>query len=190
MTSTTSKALTSAEKRELTGLVKRRFELMKSEIKQRKVEIVRDVTAQLREKQSQKLIRYSRKLDALRAKAAKLEEDGEKLYAEAKADGITFGHWRHDGTFYPKGSDALVTANVASSSSVEVDGIEDQIQRVSSELSINGGRAGVTLERMEVDLLEELVTSSLTSDEGRAFLARIPSLDDLVTAATQKAISA
>jgi len=185
---TTATKLTSSDRRELGNIIKRRIALMNREIKQREQEIRTELRAKIELDKKKLTDKYATKLSKLKQKAAQIEAEGNALQDAARKEGIVFGqiNWS---TKRFREDESIVGASVVSSDRMTVDGIDDQIQMIMERVVTEKGRAGVSLEKLEVDLLEKLHVGAITSDEGKAFLDAIPSIDEFLSVQSDEVLA-
>ncbi len=164
------------ERRELRAVVRQQMKVLRAEVKQRRHELVSEAETRLIEKYREQ----DRLSDELGSRIAKLTADtNRELRAMlGEYESILDGRWR-----YFKGySDPLIMRSTGDREQLRkamVAGIEAQV-----------AQATLALDRQEADLLMELSREALESSAARAFLARIPTVGELVPSKRLREIEA
>ena len=157
------------ERRELRSVVRQQFKVLRAEVEQRRAELAAEAAEQVRRKYAA----ADKQVDDVNWRIEQIVDQANKDIRDAvkKVQGESeAGTWTWSGAVRAphiahRNEDrfALNTALTA--------GIEAQAKQ-----------ALLTLERQEADLLRQLALDALDSDEARAFLARIPTVAELVPA--------
>lgn len=163
---TSSSRITPGERRELRAVVRQQVKVLRAEVKQRRDELIAQAEARLVEKyreEDDQADELSRRVNDLTVQANRQLRD---LLLEFEH--VLDGHWRHYSGFSPPRiqrasghRDQLRKAMIA--------GIEAQVQS-----------ANLALDRQEADLLRALAVEGLETDAAHKFLARIPTVAELV----------
>lgn len=164
------------ERRELRAIVRQQFKVLRTEVKQRERELVSEAEMRLVERyrdQDKRVDDLNWRIHEATNKANREIADLLKEFGE-EAEGGRFGRMG-GGLFAP-------TVN-------RRDEDRSQLHRaLVSGIKAQVDQANLTLDRQEADLLRSLAMEVLESDAARAFLARIPTVSELVPAARLREI--
>lgn len=172
---TTDESISPSERRELRAVVRAQFKVLRTEVKQRKAELLAEAESRLVERyrdddrridelnfQIQEIGRKAgREIDDLK-RAAGLEEDGGRWVTRNNINVYGVSRRSEDRTQLHRALEA---------------GVNEQVTQ-----------ALLALDRQEADLLKALAMESLESAAARAFLDRIPAVGELVPAARLREI--
>jgi hypothetical protein len=166
-----------AERRELRAVVRSQFKVLRTEVKQRETELIAEAERQLMERYRDDDKRMDDLNWRIRQVVDQANNDIRDFLKELSdlEDGGRFS--RVYGLSYPhvnRKSEDRTQLHAALTS-----GIKAQVQS-----------AVLSLDRQEADLLRQLALESLESAEAQAFLARIPTVAELVPSARLKEIEA
>jgi hypothetical protein len=158
-------------------VVRQQFRVLRTEVKQRKAELLADAEGRLVE-------RYRDEDKTVEDVNWKIQEVGREAQRQiddllrAAGEDLDAGRWQYlRGVHVPRIS--RQTENRAQLHRALTAGIDEQVQQ-----------ALLVLDRQEADLLRALAMEALETDQGRAFLARIPTVAELVPAARLREIEA
>jgi len=161
------------ERDELRRVIRARFKVLRSDVEQRKAELLAELEARITAQFAEQDKQWA---DAVFL----IEEAGRE--ANRKANDILRGlDWGADSTYDPRNEYPVISSKSVSSY---------KPTREQAALRVQGARAIdakvkaalLELERREVDLLAELATTALESAEAKAFMVRIPTVSELVPA--------
>jgi hypothetical protein len=170
--------ITQAERRELRSVVRQQFKVLRSEVEQRRAELVAEAAEQVRRRYAA----ADKQVDDLNWKISEIVDQANKDIRDAvKACGDaedSAGRWGWSGAIQPprvmrKGEDRF-SLNTALTTGIDATAHE----------------ALLRLSRQEADLLRQLALGALESEEARAFLASIPSVSELVPASRLQELEA
>lgn len=66
-------------------------------------------------------------------------------------------------------------------------GLDSRVQEAYSKIATQAGMHKLDLKMQELEITEELLVGGISSEEGRAFLSKIPTIDNLLPAPTEAA---
>lgn len=172
-----SEPITPGERRELRAVVRQQMKVLRAEVAQREIELQAEVESRLVERYRDE----DRRNDELNRKIADIHADANRQLREALsafedlADG---GTWRR-----VSGFQAPYLARK--------DGDRRQLRdALLAGIKVQVKQALLALDRQEADLLRDLAIDSLETAAARAFMARIPSVAELVPAKRMREIEA
>ena len=170
-------AITPTERRELRTVVRTQFKVLRAEIEQRKAELL----AQANEKIRHRYREDDKKLDDLNWRISQVADQATKDIEDlVKAAGI-------DDLKLAFGRSIRISAPVLGRQQEDRQNLR---LALSSGIDAQAKQALLTLERQEADLLGQLAMGALATDEAKAFLARIPTVGELVPASRLQEIEA
>jgi hypothetical protein len=159
--------ITPGERRELRAVVRQQMKVLRTEVKQRQLELVAEAEARLVEKYRDE----DRLSDELGQRLTQITNDANielrKLLSEYEQ--ILDGRWRRYSSGYSTPSIFRNKGNREQLREALIAGIKAQVQQ-----------AQLSLDRQEADLLKELAMDSLETNAARQFLAKIPTVGELV----------
>jgi hypothetical protein len=169
--------MTAAERRELRSVVRSQFKVLRGEVEQRRKELAAEAAEQVRRRYAD----ADKKVDDLNWKIEQVVDQANKDIRDAvkavqgDSDG---GTWQWSGPLRaPKVSHEREDRYALNSA-------------LGTGINAQAAAAQLTLERQEADLLRQLAMGALGSDEARQFLARIPTVGELVPASRLQEIEA
>lgn len=157
------------ERRELRSVVKQQFKVLRAEVEQRRAELAAGAAEQVRRKYAaadKQVDDLNWRIEQIVDQANKDIRDAVKA-VQADSDG---GQWTWDGAIRPP------RINHRNQDRFALNGA------LTSGIEATAKQALLGLERQEADLLRQLALDALESEEAQAFLARIPSVSELVPA--------
>jgi hypothetical protein len=170
--------ITAAERRELRSVVKQQFKVLRGEIEQRRAELIAEAADQVRRRYAA----TDKQVDDLNWRLQQIVDQANKDIRDAvqavQKETDSGGQWNWSGPVHAPRITHKVEDRYALSNAL-TSGIEAQAQG-----------AILNLQRKEADLLRELATGALESDEARRFLADIPTVGELVPASRLQEIEA
>jgi len=158
-----------SERRELRSVIRQQFKVLRAEVDQRRAELA----AEAAEKVRQKYAASDKQVDDLNWRIEQIIDQANKDVRDAvkKVQGESeAGTWTWSG--------AVRAPHIAHRN-------EDRYAlngALTAGIDAQAKAALLTLERQEADLLRQLAMDALDSDEAKAFLARIPTVAELVPA--------
>jgi len=176
------KKMTKTEARELKGVVKQEYSFLRGEIGGQVAQVKQSIREQLDDESEGMLKAARQRVEKLRKKAVKLEDEARDLLGSLRDEGIDLrapGYRNENGLFaFTVNSDLKVTSQQKRMEKAM--SIVDERQReVSRELTMQ-----------ENGINRDLVTNMMSSDEGRAFIQSIPSLENLIDVPNLQQITA
>lgn len=173
-----SDVMTPGERRELRSVVRQQFKVLRTEVKQRELELMAEAEGRLVDRyrdEDKRVEDLNWRISEIGREAQRQIEDLMKEHGE-ELDGGTWG--RRSGRVEIYGV-ARKSEDRSQLHKALIAGIKEQV-----------AQATLSLDRQEADLLRALAMESLESDAARAFLGRIPSVAELVPAARLREIEA
>lgn len=169
--------ITPGERRELRAVVRAQFKVLRTEVKQRKAEMLAAAESRLVERYRDEDKQVDDVNFAIQEVGRKAEREIEDLMRAAglEQDG---GQWRRGSRVSVYGVSRKSEDRTQLHRALAA-GVEGQVSQ-----------ALLTLDRQEADLLRALAMESLQSTAARAFLERIPTVGELVPAARLREIEA
>jgi hypothetical protein len=166
-----TKLIPPGERRELRAVVRQQIKVLRAEVKQRKLELIAEGERRLVDKYSDEDQKTNDLYHELRELTRKANDDLAALMLKYEDDpAFSGGRWKGGyGTQFDVPRIARQTNDRKQLHDAFLAGIESQVQ--SAQLS---------LDRQEADLLRSLAMESLETEQAREFLARIPSVAELV----------
>lgn len=156
------------ERAELRRIVKERFKLLKTQIVSRQGQLRRAIELEALEESKATIHKAEKKINAWKDKVEQLNREGRKLAGELHSLDLELGGYGHKlRCEYQIGR-------------VRPIGLEDKVQKRYYEVLSAAGATMTSLELTELDLLEKLALDGIETDDARAFLAEIPSIDTLI----------
>lgn len=160
------------ERDELRRIIRARFKVLRSDVEQRKAELLAELEAAITAQFAQQ--------DKKWADAVFLIEEAARE-ANRKANDILRNLEWEDDRYDPRNEYPIISARSVGNykptrerTALDRQGTRDVEAKVKAAL--------LELERREVDLLTELATTALGSAEAKAFMVRIPTVSELVPA--------
>lgn len=161
--------ITKGERAELRSLIRQRFKVLRTDVEQRKAELLVELEARI-------AARFADD-DKAWADALYLIEEAARE-ANRKANDILRG-LNLEGLDLDGRDRAIVTARALAKPTLE----RGQLRKEgATRIEVQVKSALLQLDRHEADLLTRLVAGALESDEARAFLGEIPTVSQLVPA--------
>ena len=165
-----------SERRELRSVVRQQFKVLRTEVKQRELELVSEAELRLMERYRDE----DKAIEDLNWRIKEIATDAQRQIDdlmhqhEDKADG---GKWsRYAGRIQASGVSRKTEDRAQLRRALEA-GIKEQVKQ-----------ATLALDRQEADLLKALAMDALESDAARDFLMRIPAAAELVPSARLREI--
>ena len=176
------KKMTKTEARELKSVVKSEYSFLRGEIGGQVAQVKQSIREQL-DAESEGMLKEARKrVEVLRKKAAKLEEEGRQLLADLRDEGIDLRSpgYRNDNTILSFSvTDDLKVTSQQKRMEKAMSIIDERQREVSRDLTMQ-----------ENGINRNLVTNMMSSDEGKAFIQSIPSLENLIDVPNLQQITA
>lgn len=164
------------ERRELRSVVRQQFKVLRTEVKQRELELTADAERRLMERyrdEDKAVEDLNWRIKEIATEAQRQIDDLMQQH-EDKADG---GKWsRFAGRIQASGVNRKTEDRAQLRRALEA-GIKEQVTQ-----------AILALDRQEADLLKALAVDALETDAAREFLAHIPTLAELVPSARLREI--
>lgn len=157
--------MTLTERREIKGIIKRRFGVLRKDIEVRERELQNVIRDNIREKHEAELKRIDKELAALQTTIVTALSKSKMIRDQARNRGI-------DVQFQTNSEGAYYRVAVAN--------LEDKVRDEFRQLWAERGRADLSIDQQEVDLLERLALESIESDDAKSFLSTIPTLDAIL----------
>lgn len=157
--------MTLTERREIKGIIKRRFGVLRKDIEVRERELQNVIRDNIREKHEAELKRIDKELAALQTTIVTALSKSKMIRDQARNRGI-------DVQFQTNSEGAYYRVAVAN--------LEDKVRDEFRQLWAERGRADLSIDQQEVDLLEHLALESIESDDAKSFLSTIPTLDAIL----------
>jgi len=161
-------AITKGERAELRSLVKQQFRVLGQEVDERRAELEAEVTREV----DARFEGERRRRDAIRDRVGEILGAAQREITDVLKDedvGVTPGR-----PYYISG-DVIRW---------EDDGSKRLIQQARADIEAKVRAAKLKLARQEADLLRELSVGAIESEEARRFLGSIPTVGELVPAAS------
>jgi hypothetical protein len=176
MPDTKTKPMTATERKELRRIIGARFELLDAELVQRRQAIRTKIETDLRASKAKEVATFEGKLKDLAKEAEKLNDKAEALWKDIRENGLTPAtrSHRHSVGRSPSWQYANQICTINVSRSLEVANIKQHVDHASAELFAEHGAATLDLNKMQLQIEEELAVGALISAEAQSFLARIP----------------
>lgn len=180
--SDTPTTISKTEAREIRSLVKNEYSFLDTEIGGQATRIKSDIRQQLEAAEEAAIQGARKKIDAVRKKAKKLEEEGHELLRELQSEGFVM----KGSTNYRKV--AIVEATV--NDELEVSTIQKRMKAAfdAVDLQVSDARRGFKLDENEAT--RKLTLNMVDSDEAREFINNIPTLDALIAMPNLKELTA
>lgn len=171
-------AMSKAERDELKQLVKRRMKVLRADVAQREAELRNEVAANVKQDMKGEDQVWAQVAHAL----GEAERSANRQANDALRTLLGAERWPNELRLI-QAADAFTLRNrlaqdQAGSTPMRQALIRDGEQRITTMVK----DAQRKLERIETDLLTDLAVGALESDEAKAFLARIPTVGELVSA--------
>ncbi len=161
-------AMTKTDRKELTSVVRSEFKILKEELRNREMQIASKIRDEL-EAESKEVVQIA--ID----RAAEIERKSKELEAEAAA---LVDEMRREG-LEPQGYRGSII-RIDFDNRWQAKDIDRRVQRELNNIKTQRGAAELQLARNEQDLVKGLSVGALETEEAKAFLAKIPSLDQLL----------
>lgn len=173
--------LTAKERRELLTVTRGRFKVLRQMAKGRAMEIAREEHTRVKRERARDLTKYRKKIEALNAEQAKLDDKATALVTEIRDAGLLY-RGRTDG-----GNGSILDASYLDVS------IKFQVEsawRGGSESEVYATIVA-ELNRQEQAIVEALILGdNLGSDTARKFLENLPTIETFSTASPLQLIDA
>lgn len=174
----TSDQITPSERRELRAVVRQQMKVLRTEVEQRKYELVAEAERRLAEKYRDE----DAAADQLQHQLAKLTEDTNRQLFEimTEYEQLIDGRWKQHMSGYQ--TPHIYRANA---------GTRDQLRKaLVAGIEVQVKQAKLGLERQEADLLKDLAIDALETTAAREFMTRIPTVAELVPSQRLREIEA
>jgi hypothetical protein len=169
-------SIPAGERRELRSVVRQQFKVLRTEVKQRELELLAEAERRLMERyrdEDKAIEDLNWRIEEI-AREAQRQIDDIMHQHEDKADG---GKWsRYAGRIQASGVSRKTEDRTQLRRALKA-GIEEQV-----------AQAALALDRQEADLLKALAMDALESDAAREFLTHIPTVAELVPSARLREI--
>lgn len=156
------------ERRELRSVVRQQFKVLRTEVKQREVELLAEAERRLMERYREE----DKAVDDLNWRIKEIAEDAQRQIDDLMRqhqDKIDGGEWRRFSGRVSAQGVARKTEDRSQLRRALEAGIKEQVNQ-----------ATLALDRKEADLLKALAVDALEADAAREFLTRIPTVAELV----------
>jgi hypothetical protein len=175
---TETSEITPGERRELRSVVRGQFKVLRAEVDRRKEELHGEIEAEL-------LRRYREQDDAIAAARAEVAEAQQEYLRAIERIGRSLKD-AHPELEVEAGRTSAGTVRFGAADPHRQQEHRAAVASIPSKI----GDAKLRLDRAEQDMLRELSAGALQTDEARAFLAKIPSVGELVPRAVLAEIEA
>jgi hypothetical protein len=170
--------ITPGERRELRAVVRQQMRVLRTEVEQRKYELIAEAERRLAEKYRDEDIAA----DELQHRLARLTENTNRQLLEVLREYETLidGRWKQRMSGY-------ATPHIYRSNT----GSRDQLRKaLVAGIDVQVKQAKLGLDRQEADLLKDLAVDALETSAAREFLTRIPTVAELVPSQRLREIEA
>ena len=176
----TPKKMTKTEAKEIRTLVKSEYSFLDQELGGQVARIKSDIRQSFEQEAEAHLTRARSKVDKLRKKAKKLEEEGHELLRELQLDGFTLGGY---------GKPELLTTNI-NDGSLKVENVEKRMKTAFDAVDTQVHDSRRSLKLNENEAVRKLTLNMCDTSEARSFIENIPSLAELVSMPDLKQLTA
>ena len=169
--------MSNAERAELRSLVKRRMKVLRADVTARESELRAEVHNSVRTQMEGE--------DALWAQIEHALQEAESAANRAANDAmrqVLGDRWKHERRLVQSVNANQVRAAVREHQPESTPDRNRLVREAERQIETMVKDAQRKLERIETDLLTELTIGALESEEAKAFLARIPTVGELVSA--------
>lgn len=165
-------SISTHDRQELRRLLGRRKSVLQMQLKQREADIEGIIRSNLQEMAEATISIFDDEVADFNRRARDLDAELEDIKSRASKAGLDWGRRYSSKT----DSDATVEMKFV------VEDLDEKVRLELSRLRAERGRASAKLEEEFLQLEEELILGSITSEGGRAFLQRVPEVDKLLPA--------
>lgn len=186
---TAEKPMNKTERIELRRVVKNRFELLQDQLRERAKEVRSILRHEIEKDYKDPLDEAKHRSANLKRRAKSLVEDTIKLHHEMEAQGVRADYSLVEGRRREMSSEMN---NIISYyfEGWEPINIEKMVEEKQAELKKMQGNATLNLRHQEISILEDLAVGGLVSEEARAYLDKVPGVDDYMPLPSGDALKA
>jgi hypothetical protein len=193
--------MSKSERAELRRLVRRRFEMLELQVKERRRQIRSAIQERISAAAAEKVKKYEAEAAPLFVQLDAAVAALKDLEARAEADGIQAGTMQEreeyvrneKGKIVTDGNYGYVTRKVMhaypeaivivhSTRTFVPEDFGDRVDAAFGQIEKEAGFVSMTLEQEKIALEEELITGALESGEAKDFLGKLPTVDKLLPA--------
>lgn len=165
-----TKLMSQRDRTELRRILNARFQLLHEQIHQRQHELENQIRTQIESDFTEAVKLAKKKMDKLRAKGDKLEQEAQEIAEEVLQLGIV----------PTSGSYAVKPLNVTMAEEWKPKDLNKRVKEALAQITTAAGLHKLDLRLEQLRLEEELAIGALGSDEAKNFLERVPTLDKLL----------
>lgn len=163
-------AMTKTDRKELTSVVRSEFKILRNELRNREMQLASKIRAELEAEAKDATQEAIAAAAALEERADQLERDATALVREMREQGLE-----------PQGYRGSII-RIDFDNRWQAKDIDRRVQQQLNAIKTQRGAAELQLDRNEQDLVKELSVGALETEEAKTFLAKIPTLDQLLPA--------